>query len=767
MSLPFQSTPPRKQTTLDLIRAESQATPITRKESGAQGQKIELDGFEKKREAMCREMSGRWVGPCKVADFFRLTMPIELKKGSKEQLPKINKKFFAGKKPASEKAMVKKTIEFFGTDNFAGIQLVDTSNHPDPHSKRGAKLRPDISIRDKSDVIDPNSPTQLDETPGGLEAKNYVVDILSDKSPLFESETFTAQQARGQLATYAVELCARQHRTHLFFVYLFYPYARFIRFDGAGALVSERFNFTLDCTPLIRFFSRLSKMSRVERGYDPTVQVADEPETKLARERLKEWAPDPKYERPVFKMEVYDHQSVNGAKMPNPRKFLVWGALAGPESPLGRATRGYPALEVTHGLDQAKEAPLMFLKEQWRSIALRPEIDTLRELKDKEVKHVPTLECGGDLPGQVTQTAMYAAKIGKRGAKDTDTRIHVRFVVVEVGRPIERFSSSKMMFKAVYDAFQGHKQAYEKCKLLHRDVSGGNILLVKDGGILNDWDMAVNVEEVERGPRAHERTGTWAFMSIDLLMGEKRPHRISDDLESFFWVVLYHSLLYLPHNKVNKLYEIITGVFEQYTYYSEAKGGLGKYAMVTKGHHIGGDSPPPLEFTENAPLTEFVKTILKLMRNWKQRELAADSADNTTTLISGTAVLHLRSLGPKQPEVLPPPTEKEMRDDMEALFRFILSMAWPTDDKAQLHIVRKPIGATGQAPAEGTVGGGSKKRKSIDESDLESDDEEPKPKKVKSITSEALTEGPKERKSKKTPSVATRRSTRLHKGSTN
>lgn len=110
MALPLQGTPPRKQTTLDLILAESQATPIVKKESGALGQKIEPDGFEKKREAMCREMSGRWVGPCKLADFFKLTMPIELEKGSKEILPKMNKRYFAGKKPATEKAMVKKTV---------------------------------------------------------------------------------------------------------------------------------------------------------------------------------------------------------------------------------------------------------------------------------------------------------------------------------------------------------------------------------------------------------------------------------------------------------------------------------------------------------------------------------------------------------------------------------------------------------------------------------------------------------------------------------
>ncbi|KDQ32595.1 hypothetical protein PLEOSDRAFT_1009415, partial [Pleurotus ostreatus PC15] len=391
----------------------------------------------------------------------------------------------------------------------------------------------------------------------------------------FESETNDAQDVRGQLATYAVEYCARQHRTHLFLVYIYFPHVRFIRFDRCGALVSRKFNLSEDCTPLIRFYSRFSKMTDTQRGYDPTVTLASDEETKLAQERLKEWKP--KHERPVFKMDVYDD------KTPKPRKFLVWGSLADPDSPLGRATRGYPALEVTDGLEKAKDAPIMFLKEQWRSKAIeRGEIAILRELNKHGIKHVPTFVCGGDLPGQVTRTDVFANEIGRTGGKPIDQRAHVRFVVLEVGRPLECFSSSKQMFQAVCDAFQGHKQAFDVCGILHRDVSGGNILILpKGGGLLNDWDMAVKVEEVERGPRAHERTGTWAFMSIDLLDGARRAHKVSDDLESFFWVVLYYGLLYLPHNKTSQLGLIIPAIFDQYSYYEEAKGGTGKSVAVT------------------------------------------------------------------------------------------------------------------------------------------------------------------------------------------
>ncbi len=45
----------------------------------------------------------------------------------------------------------------------------------------------------------------------------------------------------------------------------------------------------------------------------------------------------------------------------------------------------------------------------------------------------------------------------------------------------------------------GHEDAFTKCKILRRDVSGGNILIVYDekvpedihDGLLNDWDMTI------------------------------------------------------------------------------------------------------------------------------------------------------------------------------------------------------------------------------------------------------------------------------------
>ncbi|KDQ32590.1 hypothetical protein PLEOSDRAFT_1098588 [Pleurotus ostreatus PC15] len=446
--------------------------------------------------------------------------------------------------------------------------------------------------------IKSTTPTRLSNALTGVEANDKYVEIFNDSTDPrvatmedapFEVDADKAIVARGQLVTYAVEICARQHRTHLFLVYIYFPYARLIRFDRSGALVSERFDFTKDCTPLNRFFSRFCRMDDTAMGYDPTVHVASEAEAKFARKHLAAWAPDPKLERSVFKMHVHDDQSGQV------RQFLVWGSLADPESPLGRATRGYPAME-------------------WRSLALCPEIETLQKMNKAGVHFVPTLVCGSDLPSQLTKPQDYASMFdGRIGGKRLDSRQHVRFVVKEVGSPLERFSSSKQMLQAVNHALQGHKEAYELCGLLHRDVSGGNILIQGDGtGLLNDWDMAVVEKDIKDSPRAHERTGTWAFMSIAMLKRERRPHGVCDDLESFFWVILYYSLSYLSLNRVKDLDSIIQVIFEQYDW--SHNGGSGKRDFLMFGEHIGERDERPLEFAGNLVLTEFVKKMVAVFQ---------------------------------------------------------------------------------------------------------------------------------------------------------
>ena len=53
-----------------------------------------------------------------------------------------------------------------------------------------------------------------------------------------------------------------------------------------------------------------------------------------------------------------------------------------------------------------------------------------------------------------------------------------------------------------------HADAYNRTRILHRDVSEGNILITEEGaGILIDWDLSKKViGDADGQPRRHSRT---------------------------------------------------------------------------------------------------------------------------------------------------------------------------------------------------------------------------------------------------------------------
>ena len=62
-------------------------------------------------------------------------------------------------------------------------------------------------------------------------------------------------------------------------------------------------------------------------------------------------------------------------------------------------------------------------------------------------------------------------------------------------------------FNFAEGSLPAHRAAYDRLKILHRDVSAGNILIRHDGkeGFLIDWDFSKEVTDDE-SPRQRERT---------------------------------------------------------------------------------------------------------------------------------------------------------------------------------------------------------------------------------------------------------------------
>ncbi|KAL0960015.1 hypothetical protein HGRIS_011665 [Hohenbuehelia grisea] len=578
-------------------------------------------------------MSGYFVGEMPVDSFVQEFLPCP--DGSPEA-PKSATHF--GDLSISnndEKTLYKPFIDCVNTSLAEGKhifphhKIVDSSNYCDPNSTAGHKIKCDlhayveefdatkqvndtdavrVNIEVKRKGFDPftefdcsRAQSTADPEPSQLSlAEKYALE-----HPL-EPSAYSRVAVRGQLISYATEIMSRQHRTHLFTLLILDQNARFIRWDRAGAIVSAAFDYTKNSQPLVDFFWRLGTYWDSLGGLDPTVRLADPAEQTLAKELLQQWAPTD-VSRPVVVLTV---PSFNG--LPDQR-YVAWGALATADSPIGRATRGWAACNV-----ETKE--LGFLKDAWRSPELLQETETLLTLQRKRCRNVPTLVCGGDL-GQVTRTQDYSgcAWNSNGSAEKVIVRQHVRFVVKEVGLPLSAFENSSDLLRLVFDAFLGHKDAFTKCRLLHRDISAGNILIATAGdgrrhGILNDWDLAKSADGLD-GARTPDRTGTWQFMSHRLLMDPTIVHRLSDDLESFLYVALHQGLVFCESESIRfddkpaDVPGLINAIFDEGIRQDGAwVGGNGKYVVLTTWA-----LKPKCKF-KNPALNVWLKMITQVLR---------------------------------------------------------------------------------------------------------------------------------------------------------
>ncbi|KAI0742361.1 hypothetical protein C8Q80DRAFT_1187796 [Daedaleopsis nitida] len=220
---------------------------------------------------------------------------------------------------------------------------------------------------------------------------------------------------------------------------------------------------------------------------------------------------------------------------------------------------------------------------------------------------------------------------------------HYRIVVEEVGMPLSSFRNGRELFVAIYQCLDAHFYATQKTKILHRDVSAGNILLypvvhtVFDasgnvtqrmwifGGMLTDWELAKCILDLL--PRQPERTGTWQFMSVASLLEPGKALFVSDEVESFFHVIIYHAIRYMFNNCTN-VYSFMKDYFDGVSYdgaiptCGEKKSATmqnGKLAHA--GRAIKFHSPSTKSHPANRVLAELLKRFKAF---YHARELAVE-----------------------------------------------------------------------------------------------------------------------------------------------
>ncbi|KAF9475139.1 hypothetical protein BDN70DRAFT_898422 [Pholiota conissans] len=128
--------------------------------------------------------------------------------------------------------------------------------------------------------------------------------------------------------------------------------------------------------------------------------------------------------------------------------------------------------------------------------------------------------------------------------------VQYRITLLDIGLRVDDYTCPK-------DAIEGaaHDDSYFKAKVLHRDISAGNILITKNG--LGSQSLK----------------GTWQFMSARLLERPQAHQGIEDDRESAFWVILWIAVKHRNNYGVDDDYdsEEVLSVFDSNSYASKNK----------------------------------------------------------------------------------------------------------------------------------------------------------------------------------------------------
>ncbi|RDX41011.1 hypothetical protein OH76DRAFT_257455 [Lentinus brumalis] len=432
------------------------------------------------------------------------------------------------------------------------------------------------------------------------------------------------------LASYTAYAFARQQRTASFVFLINGTEVRVSRWERAGTIFTEAFDYVRDPGLLSEFLWRFSMLPGEDQGLDPTALLLTRSHKwyklmdKIALGPLEgqpadvcgdegtmipipsgEHAPLSafKYVREKFAASLQEDSPRYRVAVPTKHEgrfkyFLTGKPTFEASGLLGRGTRGYIAIDV-------ETKCFVWLKDVWRPyyVNVQAEGINLETLQAADVSSIPTMLCAGDLR-QETQmhnhwkpatdgqdsakasegsrgskrdrpgTAKPTARSDKKEREQHRTRhlSHYRLVVSEVCLPLTDLKTPRQLVQVVLNCVQAHEDAVTNAKLLHGDLSIGNILILptlvhRDGkymvewrGLLSDWECATPTGSK---PGRHRPPGTWQFRSAALLYWLRLPIAVEDEVESFFHIILYLGARFLWSN-ISHVRPFLHSFFDSY-----------------------------------------------------------------------------------------------------------------------------------------------------------------------------------------------------------
>ena len=310
-----------------------------------------------------------------------------------------------------------------------------------------------------------------------IECKVHPVsqDPFDDGKDDLEGASAKREDVYGQILSYADLVFSHQQRTHHYMVLFLGHYARIVRFDRSGIVITRKLDYSLHGLKLSNFFARFAHLDAEGLGQDSSairLEHDDPMATCVKALADKGFNENPKDHiwagfhasldatLPWWKVKIYDE----------PTKAERWAVVGKPnfQAPglLGRGTRGYMALLLDNDGNLPLDADgnllcdergkstfnFKYLKDSWRVgyEDFEKEGEILSVLNAKRVRFIPTLRFHGDIPGQATKsyTAWHEQHPGQ--TCPLKPHQHYRLVVDEIGKPLSEFVNGIQLVCAMY-----------------------------------------------------------------------------------------------------------------------------------------------------------------------------------------------------------------------------------------------------------------------------------------------------------------------------
>lgn len=276
-----------------------------------------------------------------------------------------------------------------------------------------------------------------------------------------------AKEYREKHLYRAAEILGLQHRTHIFTISISGPYARLLYIDRGGVLVSERFAYTEDSTPLEEFLFRYLYAKTQYRGFDDSAKKASLKDTLHFEQAIRDFLDEednihlPAFRKTLqpgartFVLRVSRTNSDEEDDEGKDNEYIVQRPFFKKLNFGHNGTRGY----LAWGRSEKK---VVFLKDMWRlDMGERTETAMYERLEELGVPNLPTVRSGGDIcwqagDMQVTVSTRFqnAQFTWPRPLEPEDQRIHHR-LVQDLVIPLRMVRNSRQLVQVIRDALEG------------------------------------------------------------------------------------------------------------------------------------------------------------------------------------------------------------------------------------------------------------------------------------------------------------------------